>query len=65
MNAKVMQNASPREMGETELTAERDRLEGDLKAGKLTVMEGSRLALIRRCLRRLQELNVGDMRQII
>jgi len=65
MNAKVMQTASPREMGETALTAERDRLEGELKAGTLTVMDGSRLALIRRCLRRLQELKQGDMRQII
>jgi hypothetical protein len=62
MNATRTQNGSPRQMGELDLITERDRLEGLLHAGKLCTLDGSRLAEIRRCLKRLDELKVGSDR---
>jgi hypothetical protein len=50
---------SPREMGRVDLERERDRLEAELRAGTLSTLAGSRLALVRRCLRRLAELRQG------
>jgi hypothetical protein len=60
MTALHWQNAPPRELGEGDLTRELDRLETKLKEGTLSTLEGSRLAQVRRCLKRLDDLKLGS-----
>jgi hypothetical protein len=59
MIAPTWQNTSPRELGEQDLLRERDRLETMLKDGKLCTLHGTRLAEVRRCLKRLDQLKHG------
>lgn len=57
--APPWQTQSPRELGERDLKLERDRLEKMLREGTLSTMDGRRLAHVRRCLKRIEELKFG------
>jgi hypothetical protein len=57
----LWQTKSPRELGEKDLRLELNRLEAMLKDGTLSTMDGSRLAHVRRVLKRLDELKAGSM----
>jgi hypothetical protein len=49
----------PHDLGENDLRSELERLERELKAGTLSTLAATRLADIRRCLKRLKELKAG------
>ena len=59
MKSNHLLNHRPHDLGETDLRSELERLEAELKAGKLSTLAATRLTEIRRCLKRLNELKLG------